>query len=126
VKTAYRNRCAFCGLVLGGIPGVISGIDAAHILAWSNYDLDVVRNGIALCRLHHWAFDAAIMLPVVDSSGSYEVVFTELAARLDSEAQARLGRRDMAIPNDWLPIEKSDRPSPKYLRRLYDDLSVAF
>jgi putative restriction endonuclease len=124
VKAAYGNRCAFCGLVLGGIEGIISGIDAAHILAWSSYDLDVLRNGIALCKLHHWAFDAGLMLPVVDKDGNYSIAFTELADRLDPDARVRLGTDEMTIPDERLPTNKTDRPSPKYLRRLYDDLGI--
>ena len=124
VKAAYRNRCAYCGLAFGGIEGIISGIDAAHILAWSSYDLDVLRNGIALCKLHHWAFDAALMLPVVDRGGNYSIAFTELAGRLGPDARARLSMDSMTIPDERLPANKADRPSPKYLRRLYDDLGI--
>jgi hypothetical protein len=124
VRRAYKNRCAFCGAVYGGIEGIVSGIDAAHILAWSKWDLDVVSNGIALCKLHHWAFDAGLLLPVVDKAGNYGVMFTELADRLASEDRAKLGESGMAIPDDWLPQDKADRPSPKYLKRLYDDLLV--
>lgn len=124
VRRAYKNRCAFCGAVYGGIEGIVSGIDAAHILAWSKWDLDVVSNGIALCKLHHWAFDAGLMLPVVDKAGNYGVMFTELAAKLDALDRAKLGESGMAIPDDWLPADKADRPNPKYLKRLYDDLLV--
>lgn len=122
VRRAYKNRCAFCGAVYGGIEGIVSGVDAAHILAWSKWDLDVVSNGIALCKLHHWAFDAGLMFPVVDKAGSYGVMFTELAFKLDPIDQARLGTDGQAIPDDWLPENKAERPSPKYLNRLYDDL----
>jgi HNH endonuclease len=124
VKAAYKNRCAFCGLAFGGIEGIISGIDAAHILAWSSYDLDVLRNGIALCKLHHWAFDAGIMLPVLGKDGNYTIAFTELACRLDPDARVQLGTDDMTIPDGRLPTNKADRPSPKYLSRLYDDLGI--
>ena len=125
IKAAYHHRCAFCGLVLSGIEGLPSGIDAAHILAWSSYDLDVLENGIALCKLHHWAFDAAIMLPVIDSAGNYLVAFTALATRLESAVLARLGTDRQHIPDDWLPSNRAYRPSPRYLRRLYDDLGLA-
>lgn len=125
VRDAYRNRCAFCGGVFAGLPGIEPGIDAAHILAWSNYDLDVVANGIALCKLHHWAFDAAVMLPVYDS-GRYIVRFTKLAENFDPESLALLGADAMVIPEEWLPVDPKKWPSLKYLVKLYEDLSISF
>ena len=125
VRTAYGHRCAFCGARLSGLDGIPAGIDAAHILAWSKHDLDVVSNGIALCKLHHWAFDASIMMPVQDN-GRYSVQFTALADRLDSFSLARLGREGMPIKDEWLPGDPAHRPSAKYLQLLYADLGVSF
>ena len=125
VREAYRHRCAFCGAKFGGIDSIRSGVDAAHILAWSKHDLDIVQNGIALCKLHHWAFDAGIMLPVKIGS-EYVVRFTDRASRLDNVSRAQLGVDGQKIPREWLPAEASMRPSPKYLERLYADLGVVF
>ena len=125
VRTAYGHRCAFCGARLSGLDGIPAGIDAAHILAWSKHDLDVVSNGIALCKLHHWAFDASIMMPVQDN-GRYSVQFTTLADRLDSFSLARLGDEGMLIKDEWLPADPTHRPSAKYLQLLYADLGVSF
>ncbi len=125
VSAAYRYRCAFCGVVLGGIDGVVSGVDAAHILAWSNYALDVPQNGIALCKLHHWAFDASIMVPVKEGD-VYRVRFTELAGCIDPESRGMLGTDGFTIPNEWLPDDPAKRPSKKYLQRLYEDLELTF
>ena len=87
VRNAYRHRCAFCGAQLGGIEGIRSGIDAAHILAWSRHDLDVVPNGIALCKLHHWAFDAGLLAIRKEADGYY-LRFTTLADLLESRVIA--------------------------------------
>jgi hypothetical protein len=125
VREAYGHRCAFCGAVFGGIAGVLPGVDAAHILAWSSYDLDVVSNGIALCKTHHWAFDAGVMVPVF-KAGHYTVRFTKLAERFDVGTLALLGSDGAAIPDEWLPADAAQRPSPKYLIRLYEDLSISF
>lgn len=125
VREAYANRCLFCGMVLGGVAGVASGIDAAHILAWSTYDLDVVHNGVALCRTHHWAFDAGLMTLVVDKTGVYRVRFTQLAEHFDLETLAKLGIDGFVIPDEWLPTDVSTRPLAKYLRRLHEDLSLS-
>lgn len=126
VREAYRQRCAFCGARLGGIPGVPSGIDAAHILAWSSYNLDIVGNGISLCKNHHWAFDAALMVPVLQN-GVYIVRFTRLAAeRLERSALEVLGSDGFAIPEDWLPTDVNQRPNSRYLIRLYEDVAIDF
>lgn len=51
VLGAYDHRCAMCGLQL-------ELIDAAHILpVAADNSSDVTNNGIALCKLHHAAFD---------------------------------------------------------------------
>lgn len=125
VRTTYSHRCAFCGARFGGIEGIRSGIDAAHILAWSKHDLDVIQNGMALCKLHHWAFDAAILMPRKEGN-LYRLRFTSLAEVLGPESAALLGVEGRPIPDEWLPSDPKLRPSPDYLQRLYADLGVTF
>lgn len=56
VLRAYHSRCAFCGYDLR-LDGALVGIEAAHI-HWKTYGGPcVVNNGLALCSLHHDAFD---------------------------------------------------------------------
>lgn len=56
VLRAYHSRCAFCGYDLR-LDGALVGIEAAHI-HWKAYGGPcVVNNGLALCTLHHDAFD---------------------------------------------------------------------
>jgi len=124
VLEAYHNRCAFCGRTLSGIDGIMSGIDAAHILAWSRYDLDVVQNGIALCKLHHWAFDNAV-IAIVPEDGNYKTIFTELGFRIDIATRDSLGTHGFVIPTEWLPDDTSQWPSVTYIQRLYEDLEIA-
>jgi putative restriction endonuclease len=51
VLGAYNNRCAVCGVQL-------ELIDAAHIVpVVESTSTDETNNGIALCKLHHVAFD---------------------------------------------------------------------
>jgi HNH endonuclease len=125
VRAAYRHRCAFCGAKYGGVPGVRSGVDAAHILAWSNYNLDVVSNGLSLCKLHHWAFDAALLLPVLQG-GIYRLRFTTIAEQFESSAIALLGQDGFELPTEWLPADEAKRPSASYLQKLHADLAVTF
>jgi putative restriction endonuclease len=56
VLAAYGEVCAFCG---GGarLPGGPTELEAAHVIPRGQKGADDVRNGLALCRLHHWAFD---------------------------------------------------------------------
>ena len=56
VFKAYEGCCAVCGYD-ARIVNTPMGIEAAHI-QWHAYDgPDVVSNGVALCSLHHVAFD---------------------------------------------------------------------
>lgn len=125
VRSAYNHRCAFCGAKFGGLEGIMSGIDAAHILAWSSHDLDTVINGIALCKLHHWAFDAGILMPMKEGA-DYYVRFTSLARLVDAASMNRLGADGERIPEEWLPADPTKRPNQQYLDLLYADLGVTF
>ena len=52
VLAAYRHQCALCRLRHDEL------LDAAHIIPDTEPEGEpVIRNGIALCRLHHTAFD---------------------------------------------------------------------
>lgn len=52
----YSHTCAVCGTALKSPLGTIE-VDAAHIVPRSRFGADDARNGIALCKRHHWAFD---------------------------------------------------------------------
>ena len=55
IMTAYKSTCAMCGLQL-------KLIDAAHIVPVdSPKSTDETNNGIALCALHHRAFDNGLV-----------------------------------------------------------------
>ena len=42
-------------------PEGYSAVDAAHIVPWSVTRDDQIGNGMALCKLCHWAFDGGLM-----------------------------------------------------------------
>lgn len=114
VRAAYDNTCAFCGLSLPGSSGIQSGVDAAHILPWSEYDLDVVSNGLCLCKMHHWAFDQAILR--VDYIGkTYHVNATLRLETFDEQTQSYLRRAVGRIPEQRLPVLPSNRPNHEFL-----------
>mgnify|MGYP000985326851 CR=1 FL=1 len=62
----YRYRCAFCGFdaLLNRLP---YGLDAGHIRWFSQQGPDSLDNGLALCKLHHWALDRGVMTVQADS-----------------------------------------------------------
>ena len=58
VIEAYNYKCAFCGLKINSLKDMSWGVEAAHIVPHSEKGKDDILNGLSLCRLHHWAFDA--------------------------------------------------------------------
>lgn len=57
VIEAYDYKCAFCGMKIFSPDSSIWEVEAAHIVPHSSQGKDDILNGLALCRLHHWAFD---------------------------------------------------------------------
>jgi hypothetical protein len=57
VVEAYNYKCAVCGMKICSPDAMQWEIEAAHIVPHSAKGKDDILNGIALCRLHHWAFD---------------------------------------------------------------------
>lgn len=56
VLQAYCNQCCVCAGSLVDLFGFYE-TEAAHIVPKSHAGSDDARNGLALCRKHHWAFD---------------------------------------------------------------------
>jgi putative restriction endonuclease len=56
VKQTYDYTCAVCGASRFSPEGNPE-VEAAHIYPKREGGSDDVRNGVALCKLHHWAFD---------------------------------------------------------------------
>ena len=56
VLDAYERQCAICrqSIRLGD---TLLGIDACHVKPIQHNGPDVVTNGVALCKVHHWALD---------------------------------------------------------------------
>jgi hypothetical protein len=57
VIEAYDCKCAFCGMKINSPDTLWWEVEAAHIVPHSSKGKDDIWNGLALCRLHHWAFD---------------------------------------------------------------------
>jgi putative restriction endonuclease len=56
VLDAYERKCAIChqSIRLGDS---LIGIDACHLKPIQHYGEDLISNGLALCKMHHWALD---------------------------------------------------------------------
>lgn len=106
VLTAYANSCAMCGIQL-------RLLDAAHILpAADPRSSDDTSNGIALCALHHRAFDRGL----VTFDCSYRIHSNEDMQRQFKEQGVDFGldrfKKDL-FPMIKVPPERRDRPDPE-------------
>lgn len=108
VLRAYGHRCAVCGYAL-------KLVDAAHIVPVSYpQSTDDVTNGLALCRLHHGAYDNGL----IGVRSDYRVI-------TNPHIEGRLGdlRLDMGLDEFKarlpklirLPTHPEVRPSPDKL-----------
>jgi putative restriction endonuclease len=110
VLTAYGFECAFCGLQL-------KLIDAAHLVPVSYpKSSDETCNGIALCALHHRAFDKAL----VTLNEEYQVIMNqeELTKLKKSGHDGELPRFIKALkPIIKVPPSVNDRPHIDYIKQ---------
>ncbi|MBN2315921.1 MAG: HNH endonuclease [Sedimentisphaerales bacterium] len=54
---AYNYKCAICEMKIYSPDSLLWEVEAAHIVPHSFLGRDDIWNGLALCHLHHWAFD---------------------------------------------------------------------
>lgn len=60
IMKLYDYTCAACRLRILTLDGA-TAVDAAHIVPFSVSRDDGIGNGLALCKLHHWAFDNGLI-----------------------------------------------------------------
>lgn len=106
VLVAYESRCAVCSLRHPAL------LDAAHILADSDpRGLPTVTNGLAMCKIHHAAFDQQMLGVTPD----YEVrISTSVLAEVDGP-MLKHGIQEMDGRMLWLPGCAGDRPDRELL-----------
>jgi len=56
VLDSYERQCAICNQSIR-LGDALIGIDACHVKPIQHFGDDHVTNGIALCKIHHWALD---------------------------------------------------------------------
>ena len=69
IMEIYEHTCAVCELNIRASSGE-SVTDAAHIIPFSVSYNDDIRNGISLCKSHHWAFDTGL----ISLNDDYQVI----------------------------------------------------
>ncbi|MBL8684842.1 MAG: HNH endonuclease [Myxococcales bacterium] len=106
VLEQYDDRCAACGLRLR--LGAMVEAEASHIIPVMADGVDDVRNGLALCRTHHWAFDAKLW--TVNSESRILV-----ARDADERSDLAALRRDLADQQLRPPVTPAFAPHPDAL-----------
>jgi predicted restriction endonuclease len=123
VREAYNWGCLFSGQRLPLTEATLTpGVDAAHILPWSRFDIDAIANGLCLSKQCHWAFDTGLFRLNFDDAENVYVVSIPDPVRLAAKAahfdlgsfQANTG----AVPRNRLPANEALWPSHQYLAEL--------
>ena len=109
VLAAYRRHCAMCALQLNLVV-------AAHIVPVDVEGSNETSNGLALCHLHHAAYDRALVI----ADDRYRIQVNEPA--LERLRRIRRNSKEEEFlaalrPELFLPERKKDYPSQEYLRR---------
>ena len=111
VIRAYRSQCALCRLRHNEL------LDAAHIIPDTEPEGEpVVRNGIALCRLHHAAFDRYFLAVRPDHivEVRQDVLEESDGPTLEHAIQGLHGQRIV------LPTKVAERPDTAFLAERYE------
>ena len=96
VLAAYRNRCAICNL------GHLPLLDAAHIIPdREEMGIASVVNGMAMCKIHHAAFDAQLLgvRPDLIVEIKSELLVEVDGPMLRHGLQEMHGKRLMSVPS---------------------------
>lgn len=117
IREAYDYKCAVCGMKIYSPNTLLWEVEAAHIVPHSANGKDDILNGLALCSLHHWAFDVGWF--------TLEDNFKILASRKIKDLSAdlgKLGNYDFMgqLSNEnlmiSLPKEKDVHPHPNAIK----------
>lgn len=111
VLQAYREQCALCRLRHEEL------LDAAHIIPDTEPEGEpVVSNGIALCKLHHAAFDRQFLAVRPD----YVI---EIRRDILEESDGPMllhGLKEMHQKRIILPKAPEQQPNPAFLEKRYE------
>jgi putative restriction endonuclease len=110
VLDAYRAQCALCRLRHEEL------LDAAHIIADTEPDGEpVIPNGLALCKLHHAAYDRHFLTVTPD----YVIKVRPAILREEDGPMLLHGLKEMHDRPISRPRDKAHWPDPARLERRY-------
>lgn len=107
VLKAYAEQCAVCAFSVR-LEGTVLAVEAAHIHWHSHAGPSVVRNGIALCALHHRLFDRGAF--TLDDSLVIRIS-TQAAGHGHHDALGRFNGTALTV----VPDTDADRPASEFL-----------
>lgn len=111
VLQAYREHCAVCRLRHREL------LEAAHIIPDSEDGPAIVRNGLALCKLHHAAFDSHILgiRPDLVIEIRRDILKEVDGPMLNFGLQGFEGKRLMVVPRS-----RDSKPAEEFLEARYE------
>lgn len=104
VRENYDHRCAICRTRVQ-TPNGASLVEGAHIIPWSKSKNDDPRNGLALCKTHHWMFDTYLLAVQPDYRIKLSTWLKEEGERI--EQTLIWDRKEILLPEEqrFLPNE---------------------
>lgn len=106
VRENYDHRCAICRAKVK-TPNGQSLVEGAHIIPWSESKNDDPRNGMALCKTHHWMFDTHLLTVLPD----YRIKLSSWLKQEGEKIEQTLvwDKKEIMIPEEqrFLPSEKA-------------------
>lgn len=95
VRDTYKNTCAVCGSQRES-PDGNPEVEAAHIYPHSEGGSDDIRNGIALCKFHHWAFDSGW----ISFTDDHEIIVAEASDKNGYHELKQLEGQSLRLPEN--------------------------
>lgn len=117
VRDNYKHRCAICRAKVR-TPNGKSLVEGAHIIPWSKSKNDDPRNGLALCKTHHWMYDAYLLTVQPD----YRIKLSSWLKKNGDNIDQTLARDHTEI---HLPTDQRFRPSELALEEHYEQFKSA-
>ena len=129
VKNSYNYRCLFSGERFPKLDPLNSpGVDSAHILPWASHQLNIVENGICLCKQCHWAFDNGLLKLDFDTqTNDYILSIPEDVknAAINNNFDLHTFNKNLGVlDKSRLPINHKLWPSPKNINELNSKLII--